>query len=219
VPLGILRKEAAVQLESGQRVRILGKGLPDVVTIGAIQLTTAGAKLYVEDGSGAAFPVELNGNEIEQVKVLARDGAADPADVLAGLWAEWMCAASSTSGTQALAATPLRPYAHQSRAVYGTMIPQPMLRFLLADEPGTGKTIMAGLWLREMQRLGFVNRALVVCPAHLVSKWQEDFERYLGGPNSLRRITADTVHEHAVGIGHDMWVVSLVVIPTEVVDK
>jgi superfamily II DNA or RNA helicase len=84
-----------------------------------------------------------------------------------------------------------------------------MLRFLLADEPGTGKTIMGGLWLREMQRLGFVNRALVVCPAHLVSKWQEDFERFLGGPECLRRITADTVREHAVGVGHDMWVVSL----------
>ena len=84
------------------------------------------------------------------------------------------------------------------------MLPQPLLRFLLADEPGTGKTIMGGLWLREMQRLGFVNRALVVCPAHLVTKWQEDFERFFGGPGSLRRITANTVREHAVGINHDM---------------
>jgi superfamily II DNA or RNA helicase len=200
---------AVVELEPGHRVRIPDKGLPDIVTIGAIQPTGAGFKLYVEDGSGAAFPVELSISEIEQVEILSQDGAGDPDEVLAGLWAEWMCAASSTSGTSVLAATPLRPYAHQSRAVYGAMLPQPMLRFLLADEPGTGKTIMGGLWLREMQRLGFINRALVVCPAHLVSKWQEDFERFLGGPECLRRITADTVHEHAVGIGHDMWVVSL----------
>lgn len=43
------------------------------------------------------------------------------------------------------------------------MLPQPMLRFVLADEPGTGKTIMAGLYLTEASWLGIVNRALVVC--------------------------------------------------------
>jgi superfamily II DNA or RNA helicase len=204
-----LKLVGVVDLEPGQRVHIRGKDLPDIVTIGAVQSTTTGVKLYVEDDSGAAFPVFLDSNEIQHVEVLSQDGAGDPDKVLAGLWAEWMCAAGSTSGTSILAATPLRPYAHQSRAVYGAMLPQPMLRFLLADEPGTGKTIMGGLWLREMQRLGFIDRALVVCPAHLVSKWQEDFERFLGGPDCLRRITADTVHEHAVGIGHDMWIVSL----------
>lgn len=44
-----------------------------------------------------------------------------------------------------LASTPMEPYAHQANAVYGAMLPQPFLKFLLADEPGTGKTIMAGL--------------------------------------------------------------------------
>jgi hypothetical protein len=47
---------------------------------------------------------------------------------------------------------------HQSNAVYGAMLPQPRLRFLLADEPGTGKTIMAGLYIREMQRLAGCGR-------------------------------------------------------------
>ena len=79
------------------------------------------------------------------------------------------------------------PYAHQTNAVYGAMLPQPLLRFLLADEPGTGKTIMAGLYLREMQRLGLVQRALVVCPARLATKWEADFARFFGG--GLRRIT------------------------------
>ncbi len=92
-------------------------------------------------------------------------------------------------------------------AVYGAMLPQPRLRFLLADEPGTGKTIMAGLYLREMQRLGFVRSALIVVPAHLVTKWQADFERFFGG--GLRAITAQTVREHGLDSGHDLWVVSL----------
>ena len=65
------------------------------------------------------------------------------------------------------------------------MLPQPRLRFLLADEPGTGKTIMAGLYLREMQKLGLVRRALLSAPAGLVTKWQADFARFFGG--ELRR--------------------------------
>jgi hypothetical protein len=99
------------------------------------------------------------------------------------------------------------PVAHQTNAVYGSMLPQPRLRFLLADEPGTGKTIMAGMYLREMQRLGFVKRGLVICPAHLVEKWRADFARFFGG--GLRRITAATVREGALAVDHDLWVTSL----------
>ena len=58
-----------------------------------------------------------------------------------------------------------------------------------------------------MQRLGFLRRALVVAPAHLVSKWQADFERFFGG--GLRAITAQTVREHALETDHDLWIVSL----------
>ena len=100
-----------------------------------------------------------------------------------------------------------RPYPHQVAAVYEAMLPQVALRFLLADEPGTGKTIMAGLWLRESQRLGFVRRVIIVSPAHLVTKWQFDFERFFGG--GLRRITADTIREDGLATPHDTWIVSL----------
>ena len=118
-----------------------------------------------------------------------------------------MGAATAGARSAAFASSPLKPYAHQLNAVYGAMLPQPNLRFLLADEPGTGKTIMAGMYLREMQRLGFISRALVVAPAHLVTKWQADFERFFGG--GLRPITAQTVREHALETDHDLWIVSL----------
>ncbi|SIN14420.1 protein of unknown function [Micromonospora cremea] len=126
--------------------------------------------------------------------------------MLAGMWTRWMAAAATNAESSAIASTQLRPYAHQTTAVYGAMLPQPLLRFLLADEPGTGKTIMAGLYLREMQRLGLVRRAIIVCPANLATKWVADFRRFLGG--GLRHLTANTVREDAVG-GHDLWVVSL----------
>ncbi len=86
-----------------------------------------------------------------------------------------MEAAATNAESSAMASTPLKPYAHQTTAVYGAMLPQPLLRFLLADEPGTGKTIMAGLYIREMQRLGLVKRAIIVCPANLATKWVDDF--------------------------------------------
>lgn len=166
-----------------------------------------GWQLFVEQADGVFAKVELTTAQAAACEVLTEDGAGDSKALLAGLWTTWMRAAASGSRSAALASTPLKPYAHQMNAVYGAMLPQPRLRFLLADEPGTGKTIMAGLYLREMQRLGFVRSALIVVPAHLVTKWQGDFERFFGG--GLRAITAQTVREHGLDTGHDLWVVSL----------
>ncbi|MFF4487695.1 SNF2-related protein [Streptomyces sp. NPDC001544] len=120
------------------------------------------------------------------------------------MWTQWMNAAATNAESSAMAATPLKPYAHQTTAVYGAMLPQPLLRFLLADEPGTGKTIMAGLYLREMQRLGLIKRAIIVCPANLATKWVDDFQRLLGG--GLRQLTSATVREDALN-SNDLWVV------------
>ncbi len=191
--------------EPGQRVRLPGEAFLRTVEMAAE--TPQGWQLFVDDGSGSYRKVVLTPELAEQVSVVAEDGAAEPSVVLAGLWAEWMRAATLESKATTLATTPLRPYAHQTNAVYGSMLPQPRLRFLLADEPGTGKTIMAGMYLREMQRLGFVRKALVICPAHLVEKWRADFERFFGG--GLKRITAGTVREGALAIDHDFWVTSL----------
>lgn len=158
------------------------------------------------DEAGFRHEVNLRAGDIETVQLIPTDGAADSARVLAGMWTRWMSAAATNAESSAIASTQLRPYAHQTTAVYGAMLPQPLLRFLLADEPGTGKTIMAGLYLREMQRLGLVQRAIIVCPANLTSKWVADFRRFLGG--GLRHLTANTVREEAVS-SHDLWVVSL----------
>ncbi len=194
-----------MKLAAGQRIR-----LPDadgfVVLDGVIPRADGGYKLYVIDSSGV-LPIDLAADDLKLVEVLEEDGGADSRLVLAGLWAEWMRQVTHRSGATARDATSLRPYPHQGSAVYGAMLPQPLLRFLLADEPGTGKTIMAGLWLRESQRLGFAKRALVVAPAHLVSKWQDDFRRFLN--LKLQRITMNTIREEALSGPHQWWIVSL----------
>ena len=64
------------------------------------------------------------------------------------------------------------PLPHQLEAVYHCMLCQPRLRFLLADDPGAGKTIMAGLLLKELKLRGALTRTLIVALANLAPQWQ-----------------------------------------------
>jgi transcriptional regulator with XRE-family HTH domain len=66
------------------------------------------------------------------------------------------------------------PLPHQRMAVYEHMLPQTRLRFLLADDAGAGKTIMAGLYMREMLARRLIRRILIVPPAGLVSNWERE---------------------------------------------
>jgi superfamily II DNA or RNA helicase len=63
---------------------------------------------------------------------------------------------------------------HQLEAVYERMLPQTRLRFLLAHDPGAGKTIMAGLLIKELKLRGVLDRVLIVCPAPLTIQWQDE---------------------------------------------
>ncbi len=68
----------------------------------------------------------------------------------------------------------LDPLPHQIDAVYNRMLPVQPLRFLLADDPGAGKTIMAGLLCKELMIRGDVERCLVIAPGSLVEQWQDE---------------------------------------------
>ncbi|RME58910.1 MAG: RNA helicase, partial [Candidatus Dadabacteria bacterium] len=68
----------------------------------------------------------------------------------------------------------IEPLPHQITAVYETMLPRQPLRFLLADDPGAGKTIMAGLLIKELMIRGDLKRCLIVCPGSLVEQWQDE---------------------------------------------
>ena len=68
------------------------------------------------------------------------------------------------------------PLPHQLEAVYEYFLKVPSVRFLLADEAGAGKTIMAGLLIRELKLRGLVERILVVCPANLTFQWQRELK-------------------------------------------
>jgi len=72
------------------------------------------------------------------------------------------------------------PLPHQRVAVYEHMLTQPRLRFLLADDAGAGKTIMAGLYIREMLARRFIRRILIIPPAGLVGNWEKEMRKLFG---------------------------------------
>jgi len=71
----------------------------------------------------------------------------------------------------------VEPLPHQITAVYQAMLPRQPLRFLLADDPGAGKTIMTGLLLKELLVRGDLQRCMIVCPGNLAEQWQDELFR------------------------------------------
>ncbi|MHA6288085.1 helicase-related protein [Maricaulis sp. CAU 1757] len=76
----------------------------------------------------------------------------------------------------ALTSAAIEPLPHQITAVYGEMLPRQPLRFLLADDPGAGKTIMAGLLIKELALRGDLQRCMIVAPGSLVEQWQDELQ-------------------------------------------
>jgi superfamily II DNA or RNA helicase len=83
---------------------------------------------------------------------------------LAGFWDPMLAVTTSD----------IQPLPHQLRAVYSELLPRRPLRFLLADDPGAGKTIMAGLYIKELVLREDVKRCLIVVPGGLVDQWQDE---------------------------------------------
>jgi len=97
--------------------------------------------------------------------------------------------AVSLSGVQALP--------HQLQAVYERMLPQARLRFLLADDPGAGKTIMAGLLLKELKLRGAISYVLILTPAPLTIQWQD--ELYSKFDETFEVVNSDMVGNRLAG--------------------
>ncbi|MEU4094894.1 helicase-related protein [Streptomyces sp. NPDC026673] len=197
----------AVELpEKGAQVRVDGA----LVTVRDADFAGDGTiELFVIDAAGAPKRILLTDAQLADGLVPINDRGGDPERALTGLWGRWMQHAVPRIRSAVLATRPLKPYAHQDEAVHGHMLNQPRLRFLLGDEPGTGKTIMAGMYLTEGRRLGLIQgRTAIIVPAHLVTKWERDLLRLFGV--QAKRITAAIAADPAdLDPRYDTWLVSL----------
>jgi len=105
----------------------------------------------------------------------------------------------------AVATSDVQPLPHQIRAVYGELLPRTPLRFLLADDPGAGKTIMAGLYIKELLLRDDVKRCLIVAPGGLVEQWQDElFFKFGLRFDILTSQLVDVSLAHSVFDGHPL---------------
>jgi len=120
---------------------------------GGVALATA-QRPWAFDGDGANFKLALEAKRID----------------LAFLFDPMMAVHTSN----------VEPLPHQITAVYESMLPRQPLRFVLADDPGAGKTIMAGLYIRELLMRADARRILIVAPGSLVEQWRDELYEKFG---------------------------------------
>jgi len=131
----------------------------------------------------------------------------DPEDFFLRIEAQRIRLAHEFDPMLAVSVSQVDPLPHQIEAVYRHALEQPRLRFLIADDPGAGKTIMAGLILKEMQARRLVRRVLIVAPGHLKYQWQREMKEKFGlafrlvDRNVMRAAWAENVwqeHPHLI---------------------
>jgi superfamily II DNA or RNA helicase len=126
--------------------------------------------------TGLTYDPVLNSSQIAQLSVSAEREPFDGDARLfrLGVEAQRLGLAYEYDPFFSLSIARVDPLPHQLEAVYGYFMKLPRIRFLLADDPGAGKTIMAGLLLKELKARGLVRRVLIVTPANLTFQWQRE---------------------------------------------
>ncbi|WP_231481775.1 MULTISPECIES: helicase-related protein [unclassified Microbacterium] len=168
-------------LNAGQRIRGLVPG--GAVTLIAVDaIDDALFEIFYREDSGRSGARTMTDVDIARLE-LARDH--DEAPPFDGDPDEFRLAAEALRIKYAALYDPMAavnssdvdPLPHQIRAVYEELLPRIPLRFLLADDPGAGKTIMAGLYLKELILRSDCDRAIIVAPGGLVEQWREELSQ------------------------------------------
>jgi superfamily II DNA or RNA helicase len=148
-----------------------------------IKITGAGQK------TGQVHQRVLHPEQLQHLEATAEsppfDG--DPARFRLGIEAARLGLAYEYDPYFSLSISRVDPLPHQLEAVYDYFMKLPRIRFLLADDPGAGKTIMAGLLLKELKIRGLVKRTLVVAPANLCFQWQRELKEKFREPFEVIR--------------------------------
>ncbi|MBN8676636.1 MAG: DUF3883 domain-containing protein [Chitinophagales bacterium] len=164
-------------LKPGQIVKNLIPSEP--VTINRIQpLGSMVSVSFTGVNTNRASSKVVSVEEFEQLQVLTEEGSfnftGDPVKFTLFAEAERIHSAYQFDPLFAVNCSIVDPLPHQVEAVYKFLLPQPKIRFLLADDTGAGKTIMTGLLLKELIMRGIVERVLIITPGGLTVQWKDD---------------------------------------------
>lgn len=168
-------------LRAGQRLRGLVPG--QTVTLIAIDPIDAGLfEVFYRDDSGRSGARAITDADAARFEIAGDfDSApaydADPDEFRLAAEALRIKYAALYDPMVAVNSSDVDPLPHQIRAVYEELLPRIPLRFLLADDPGAGKTIMAGLYLKELILRSDCERAIIVAPGGLVEQWREELSQ------------------------------------------
>lgn len=143
------------------------------------------------------------------------DFSADPEALRAVVEAHWLAQGYRANAAFATETSLVDPLPHQRLAVYERMLNQPRLRFLLADDAGAGKTIMAGLYIREMLSRRLIRRTLIVVPAGLVGNWHREMHTLFRLPFAIVRGADARAGNPFAGAGSDLLIVSVDTLSSE----
>ncbi len=169
------------ELRAGARIRNLLPGIE--VTVVTVEWHGDLATVVYRDGDGQISEQLLFPDQLQHLEILPSDRPwgfdADPEHFWLGLEARRIRLAALFDPVLAVHSSLVEPLPHQILAVYEEMLPRQPLRLLLADDPGAGKTIMAGLFIKELIARGDLERCLIICPGSLAEQWQDElFEKF-----------------------------------------
>jgi len=161
----------------GRRVLLRGQFVGPVTLDGVEDLgTTVSLRVRVSDGGLRETVLDVEElNDGASFEVLGEAmNVVNGAELFDLVEAQRIEHAYAHDPNFAVSMSGVRGLPHQIEAVYRHMLPQPRLRFVLADDPGAGKTIMAGLLLKELRLRLVADRVLILCPAPLTVQWQDE---------------------------------------------
>jgi superfamily II DNA or RNA helicase len=133
--------------------------------------------------SSQFYPCILSATELEHVRVVDEavwDFGGRGESFFLVMEAQRIRYAHQFDPLFAVSVAQVDPLPHQIEAVYHYILRNPRIRFLLADDPGAGKTIMTGLLLKELKYRGLVRRTLIVVPGHLKDQWLREMKERFG---------------------------------------
>jgi superfamily II DNA or RNA helicase len=158
----------------GRKLRLPGHFVGEVKLEGVRSLNGA-VEIRVRTQTGVLDETIVSEDQLSAIEVVDEGHRlVDAADFFDFVEAHRIQLAYAHDPNFAVSMTGIRGLPHQIIAVYRHMLPQTRLRFVLADDPGAGKTIMAGLLMKELQLRGVADRVLILCPAPLVPQWQAE---------------------------------------------